>query len=153
MVDPYQAGMFTGNPYAEKRDVLGRLVVVLRGKLEHRGLNLIAPISRAVQKNEIHELIITDEEGAGPGKKVDSIAYAGFVEIIAGGVLLAGDELICAGKVLGRIAGFDETHLPNHLNIVMKAEKRVDGVEMGLEIESEVIFKQYKIGDGGYVRS
>lgn len=144
MTDPYQAGLFSASPYAEKRDVLGRLVVVLRGKLEQRGLTLIAPISRAVQKYEIHELIITDEAGAGPGSRVDRIAYAGFVEIITGGVLVSGDELICAGIVLGKIAGFDETHLPNHLNIVVRAEKRLDGVEMGLGLESEITIKQRK---------
>lgn len=147
MADPYQAGMFSASPYAEKRDVLGRLAVVLRGKLEQRGLNLIAPISRAVQKYEIHELIITDENEAGPGKsvdRIDRIAYAGFMEIITGGILLAGDEIICGGRILGKIAGFDETHLPNHLNIIVRAEKRLDGVEMGLKLESEIRIKQSK---------
>lgn len=142
MGDPYRSGMFSSSPYAEKRDVLGRLVVILRGRLENRGLSLIAPISRAVQKNEIHELIVTDEAGAGPGSRVDRIAYAGFVEIISGGILLAGDELICGGKSLGKIAGFDETHLPNHLNIVLQAGERLDGVERGLALESEMVFKQ-----------
>ncbi len=142
MGDPYRAGMFSRSPYAQKRDVLGRLVVVLTGRLEDRGLSLIAPISRAVQKNEIHELIVTDDAGAGPGSRVDRIAYAGFVEIISGGILLAGDQLICGGRSLGKIAGFDETHLPNHLNIVLQAGERLDGVELGLVLESEMVFKQ-----------
>jgi len=140
MSDPYQAGMFSFNPYAAKRDVTGRLAVVLRGKLESRGLQLVAPISRAVRKYDIHELIITDESGAGPGKKVDSIAYAGFVEIITGGVLIAGDQLICGGRLLGRVVGFDETHLPNHLNIIIFSESRTDGVDLGLALESEIKF-------------
>lgn len=148
MKDPYQAGMFNFNPYADKRVVAGRLAVVLRGKLEKRGLQLVAPISRAVRKYDIHELIITDEACAGPGKKVDSIAYAGFVEIITGGVLLVGDELICNGRSLGRVAGFDETHLPNHLNIVLLAGFRQDGVDLGLTLESEIKFIHNKDGDG-----
>lgn len=148
MSDPYKAGMFSFNPYAAKRDVVGRLAVVLRGKLENRGLQLVAPISRAVRKYDIHELIITDEAGAGPGKKVDSIVYAGFVEIITGGVLIAGDELICGGRLLGRVAGFDETHLPNHLNIVIYSESRADGVDLGLALESEIIFIHKRDGDG-----
>lgn len=145
MADPYQAGLFSSSPYAQKREVSGRLAAVLSGRLEKRGLNLIAPISRVVQKNQIHELIVTDEAGSGPGSMVNRIAYAGFVEIISGGILLAGDELICAGKVLGTIAGFDETHLPNHLNIVVFAGKRLDGVEMGLALESEIRFKQNRM--------
>lgn len=142
MVDPYQAGLFSVNPYAAKREIHGRMAVILRGKLEKRGLNLIAPISRAVQKNEIHELILTDEAGARPGSGVDRIAYVGFVEIITGGVLVVGDELLYGGNVLGRVAGFDETHLPNHLNIVILSGKRLDGVELGLPLESEIRFKQ-----------
>lgn len=63
MVDPYQAGLFGANPYDLKREIKGRLVVRLKGELANRGLNLVTPISRAVQKNEIHELILTDEAG------------------------------------------------------------------------------------------
>lgn len=73
---------------------------------------------------------------------MDRIAYLGFVEIISGGVLVAGDELLIDGKVLGRIAGFDETHLPNHINIVIISDKRCDGVSLGLTLEGEVSFKQ-----------
>ncbi|MCL4440840.1 MAG: hypothetical protein M1609_09715 [Firmicutes bacterium] len=147
MVDPYKAGLFSANPYASKREIRGRLVVILSGKLENRALSLVAPISRAVLKNEIHELIITDERGAAPGKAVNRISYAGFVEITEGGVLVAGDEVICGGIVLGSIAGFDETHLPNHLNIVIYSGSRSDGVEMGLALESEIIFRLIKNGD------
>lgn len=147
MPDPYKAGLFSISPYAAKREIRGRLVVILRGKLENRALNLVVPISRAVLKNEIHELIITDEAGAGPGKTVNSISYAGFVEITGGGVLVAGDEVVCGGRVLGRIAGFDETHLPNHLNIVITSQTRSDGVEMGLSLESEISFRLKRDGD------
>lgn len=142
MTDPYSAGLFSENPYAAKRDVVGRLVVILRGKLENRALKLVVPISRAVKKHEIHELIITDEIEAAPGKIVNSISYVGFLEIISGGVLLAGDELLCSGRVLGKIAGYDETHLPNHLNIVLFSDTRPDGMELGLTLESEIIIKQ-----------
>lgn len=147
MLDPYKAGLFSINPYAYKSEVRGRLVVILRGKLENRALSLVAPISRAVLKNEIHELIITDELQAGPGKTVNRISYAGFVEITGGGVLVAGDEVICGGRVLGSIAGFDETHLPNHLNIVIYSGSRSDGVELGLALDSEIVFRLIKDGD------
>ena len=141
MADPYKAGFFSENPYAAKRVIDGKLVVILRGKLEKRGLELISMISRAVQKHEIHELIVTDESDVGPGSKVNKIAYIGFVEIQQGGVLVVGDVLTIQGTVLGKIVGFDETHLPNHLNIVVASENRADGIESGLQLEAEVQFK------------
>lgn len=141
MVDPYKAGFFRENPYAAKRIIEGKLAVILRGKLEKRGLELIPAISRAVLKHEVHELIVTDQEDAGPGSKVDRIAYIGFVEITVGGVMTTGDQLICQGKVLGKVIGFDETHLPNHLNIVVANDVRSDGVEQGLELEAEMKFE------------
>ncbi|MBE3588744.1 MAG: hypothetical protein IMW93_09385 [Thermoanaerobacteraceae bacterium] len=143
MGDPYKEKMFSSNPYACKRAIEGKLVVILRGTLENRGLHLITPISRAVLQNEIHELIVTDEEGAGPGSNVHRIAYLGFMEVECGGVLVTGDEVTCNGVLLGRIAGFDETHLPNHLNIVLYSPKRLDGVALGLQLESTIRIKQF----------
>lgn len=140
MVDPYKAGFFNENPYAAKRIIEGKLAVILRGKLEKRGLELIPTISRAVLKNDVHELIVTDQENVGPGSKVDKIAYIGFVEITAGGVMVVGDTLTCQGKVLGKVVGFDETHLPNHLNIVISSDARSDGVEQNLQLESDITF-------------
>ncbi len=137
MGDPYAAGLFRSSPFARKRDVKARLAAILSGRLEERGLNLVAPISRAVQKNEVLEIIVTDETTAGPGSGVNRTAYIGFAEIAAGGVLVVGDEVACGGRVLGRIAGFDETHLPNHLNIVLVGE-RLSGDELNLALESEI---------------
>lgn len=138
-VDPYKAGMFKFNPYAAKTPIKGNLVVVLEGKLEDRSLQLLTTISRALCKHEIHELILTDETEAGPGKQVNKIAYLGFFEVTDGGVMVAGDELSIGGKKIGVIAGFDETHMPNHLNIVVKADTRNSGVELGLQLGDEVI--------------
>lgn len=142
MGDPYREALLKENPFSAKREVRGKLVVVLTGKLENRSLHLISPISRAVQKNEVHELIVTDEREAEPGKVVERVAYLGFVEFDCGGVLVAGDEVSYGSIVLGRIAGFDETHLPNHLNIVLYSPGRLDGAELGLRLESVISFKK-----------
>lgn len=138
-IDPYQAGMFKANPYAAKSDIVGRLVVILDGRLEGRSLQLITPISRAVRRFDVHELIFTDEE-ATPGQRVNRIAYLGFIEIMEGGVLVVGDELLVRGEPVGKIAGFDETHMPNHLNIVIRSPERTSGLERGIAIGSEVRF-------------
>lgn len=141
-VDPYKSGMFKKNPYAKKRPCQGNLVVVLDGKIEGRKLQLMTPISRAVLAGEIHELIVTDEEEAGPGQEVNRIAYWGFFEVTQGTVMVAGDTIRIAGQKLGTIAGFDETHMPNHINIIVKSPERKTGVELNLSLEDEVLIKK-----------
>lgn len=142
MTDPYKAGMFSSNPYYAKSDIQGRLVVVLDGKLENRGMELITPISRCVLKNEIHELIASDEPGLGAGSKVEKVAYLAFVEINQAGVLTIGDEVLWAGKVIGTVAGFDETHMPNHINIVVSTKERLSGADLKLNLGDSITFKQ-----------
>ena len=134
-IDPYKAGMFKTDPYVVKRSIKGELVVVLDGYMENRGLKLIAPISRCILKNEIHELLFTDEIDAGPGMSVDKISYLGFFEVEQGSVMVSGDEVFLNNQLIGHIAGFDETHMPNHLNIIMKRQNRLTGVELGCSIE------------------
>lgn len=136
--DPYGRGAFKENPYAAKRPLDGRLVVVLRGIMGDRGLQLIKTISRAVCAGEVHELIATTEEGAAPGLTVNRIAYLGFVEFAQGGVVVSGDPIKIGGRVTGVVAGFDETHAPNHLNIVIRTAEGLSGEELGLKVEDSV---------------
>lgn len=140
MTDPYAKGMFKENPYVRKADVTGRLVVLLRGKYRERGLSLIKPISRALNAGEVHELIITDQD-AQPGDTVNPIAYLGFFVVENPGVIVKGDELCAGGRVIGVLAGYDETHMPNHLNIVVHGERR-DGEERGLALGDLIVFRQ-----------
>lgn len=143
-MDPYKSGLFARNPYVCKRPCSGRMVVVLDGKMEERKLKLINPISRALLQGEIHELIVTDEAEAAPGRQVDRIAYWGFFEVEAGTVVVTGDEIMIGEAVLGTIAGFDETHMPNHLNIVIKAENRDTGVDLGISLDDRVLIYKKK---------
>lgn len=147
--DPYQAGMFKSNPYASKVPIRAALNVILDGRLEQRGLELMTPPSRCVLKHEIHELIITDESDAGPGRHVDRIAYLGFMEILEGGVIVSGDQVKLGERVIGEIAGFDPTHLPNHLNIVIKSAERHTGAEMNLQLCEPIVIE--RVGWSGRV--
>ncbi|MFZ5946306.1 MAG: DUF6917 domain-containing protein [Bacillota bacterium] len=140
-IDPYKAGLFKSNPYAKKSNISGQLVVVLDGKMENRGLQLISQISRCVQKHQIHELIITDEDNAQPGNEVNSISYLGFFEVEQGGVIVVGDEVFLENDLIGRVAGFDETHMPNHLNIVLKSTARLTGIELNANIGNKIVCK------------
>jgi hypothetical protein len=138
--EPYISGLIKTNLYAKKSDITGCLTVVLDGKFENRGLSIIAQTSRCVIKNHVHELIITDEEPA-PGDTVNRIAYIGFIVLDTSGVIVRGDSLYIRDNYIGDIAGFDETHMPNHLNIVIKGSSRVSGLELGLELSDSLIIK------------
>jgi len=143
MGDPYARKLTNKNFFHAKTDITGRVVVVLDGHLDNRGLSLIQPISRAFPQGSIIELIGTTEEDAGPGKTVETIAYIAFVEILSGGVLLAGDELVWNGETIGVIAGYDDTHVPNHQNTIVLTKERRSGKEMGMRAGDEIFIKGF----------
>lgn len=130
--------MFKADPYYAKTPLQGSLVVVLEGDYPARGLKLISQPSRAICRHQIHELIFTDQP-AGPGDIVDPISYLGFMEFIQGGVMVAGDRVLVNGLEVGTIAGFDETHMPNHLNIVIQGERK-SGAARGLKLGDKLEF-------------
>lgn len=138
MSDPYKTGMFKTNPYARKKPLMGNVVVVLDGKYENRGLKLIPQPSRCLLKDEVHEMILTDE-GKNPGDTVNKIAYIGFFVVKESSVIVVGDEVKVAGKVIGKIVGFDETHMPNHYNIVINGNERLSGDERNIQLDDEVV--------------
>lgn len=137
--DPYKAGLIKKVSRWEKIDIVGKLVLILDTEIDKRGLNLIAPYTRALLKNEIHELLLTDEKEAFPGKEVNRIAGIGFAEIKQGGIAVVGDKVLIEDKYLGEVAGFDETHMPNHQNIVIKSSKRANGVKLGFHPGNKVV--------------
>ncbi|AEE91506.1 conserved protein of unknown function [Tepidanaerobacter acetatoxydans Re1] len=138
MNDPYKKGMFKANPYAKKKPLKGNLVVVLDGKYDERGLQLIPQPSRCLVADEVHEIILTDEDKK-PGDTVNKIAYIGFFTVKESTVIIVGDEVKINGQVIGKIAGFDETHMPNHYNIVIYGNDRISGNERSLNLNDEVI--------------
>lgn len=117
----------------------GAFVGVMRLKLDARGLQLIPQGSRCIRRHDVHELIITEEK-TGPGGRADRVAYLGFVEFAKGGVLLTGDEVRLGERLVGLIAGYDETHMPNHLNIVLSGSPASSGVERGIALGQTVCF-------------
>lgn len=124
--DPYLRGQPPAR-FVRHRPVTGVVVAVLAGSLPDRGLELIPQPSRVLCRGEVHELILTTEEAA-PGSRVDAISYLGFFEVKQGGVVVVGDDLRVRGSVIGEIAGFDATHLPNHLNVVVRGKVALDGL-------------------------
>lgn len=140
-IDPHQEQVLnTDNPYVDKRSVHGRIVCVLDARSERRGMQLELHPSRAVPAGEIHELAVTDDPTAGPGARVDRVAYVGFIEIVRGGVILAGDQVTLGPRQLGRVVGFDCTHFPNHMNILVRGPLWKTGRELEAVVDEPAVF-------------
>jgi uncharacterized protein YuzE len=138
--EPHAGGILDKYPYVDKRDVVGRVVCILDARSENRGMELSIHPSRAMPKGEIHELVATDDPQAGPGKVVDKVAYIGFFEVEEGGIILVNDRVTVEGQEVGQVVGFDFTHAPNHLNILIRTATPITGLELGLKLGGRVVF-------------
>jgi len=126
--------------YAANRPVEGEVVTVLASSHEARGLKLMTTYTRALRRDSIHELIATDEASKKPGDVVDRIAYLAFFEVRRGGVVVMGETLLADDKPVGTVLGFDETHEPNHINIVIGVARRQTGRQLNLSVGSRTRF-------------
>jgi len=122
MSSPYDFKRITPSVYGDKRPVEGEVVAVLHVEFEDRELEFIQTKSRTVKLNEIHELMITDEQDAAPGGGANRVRAIAFFEITKSGLIVVGDQVTIEGRELGTLAGYDVTHMPNHINVVVKAE-------------------------------
>ncbi|HLT18524.1 MAG TPA: hypothetical protein VKZ96_03625 [Thermomicrobiales bacterium] len=113
-------------------------MTVLRGITEERGLRLEAYRSRAVPAGQIHELMVTDQP-AEPGTIADRVGLIGFFVVEDPGVLLVGAPVRIGDTVIGTIAGFDDTHIPNHQNICLRVDELVDGLGLGVALNDPVV--------------
>ena len=138
-MDPYARALFKENPFNLKRSIECLVVAVLQARLDNRSLRLIPQISRVLKKNDIHELIFTDEKESRPETIVNRIAYIAFIEILKGGVMVVGDKVYWNNNLLGIVAGFDDTHMPNHQNIILYSPKISTGKELGIQVEDPVV--------------
>ena len=127
-----------------KKDVEAKMVTITDSQREDRGMDLTIQKSRAVIKGHLHEAAVTLDINAGPGKTVNSVAYLGMMEITEAGLIVIGDEVIADGVKIGEVAGFDETHFPNHMNILIRVKELKTGLKMGLQLGSRIIFRLQK---------
>ena len=118
--DPYIHQLLDADlPCAAKEPLHGSLNTILHARADQRGLELCPYPSRAILKDEVHELIITAEESAAPTKTVNKIAYLGYFTVCESGVLWVGDRVSINDKFIGYLAGYDLTHFPNHMNVII----------------------------------
>ena len=138
--DPYSGVYDPTRANYPRSPTEGTFVGILRRTVNDRGLRLIKERARCIRQGEIHEFIITEEPGAIAGQEVDRIAYLGFAEFARGGVILCGDIFSVDGKAIGELAGVDETHMPNHMNIVIRGAGLVSGYDRGFILGSRFTF-------------
>ena len=142
--DPYESGHSTTAPAHARLPLEAHFVAISALRKQGRDLTLIHARTRCIRRHEVHELILTDEPDAGPGGSVNSCHYLGFIEFHAGGLLIEGDALTIAGKTIGTLAGFDESHFPNHYNIVFKGPHGLTGAELGQKPGDGIVFVPWK---------
>ncbi len=126
--------------YTAKRHVQGQLIHVLTLRIDERWMQLEEFRSRALTRGEIHELVISCGGKLQPGASVRDVAYIGFFEVEVSGIVEFGDGAWVGDHRLGTVAGFDITHYPNHLNVVVSGDIAPTGAELGLNVGTPVRF-------------
>lgn len=117
------------------------VVAVLHGHATARRLELTVHPSRAVRAGEVLEIFATDEPDKGPNSTVDRVGYVACVAVKQSGMILIKDAVSLEGKLVGTVIGFDETHLPNHMNIVIHTSSLQTGRDLGARLGDEVRFE------------
>lgn len=119
--------------FSDKATIVASLVAVMDHRRHDRALCLSGFKTRCVRRGEIHEFLLCmpPENDASP---IDDVSYLGFAEIQTPGVIAVGDRVILDEEQVGTIYGFDDTHMPNHMNIVLKGSSLKNGAERGLRI-------------------
>ena len=127
--------------YTAKRHVQGDLIYVLAVRIDERWMKLEEFPSRALKKGDIHELVLSANAGLQPGAEVRDVAYIGFFEVDVSGIVEFGDEVWLGDQRLGTLAGFDLTHYPNHLNVVVHTDVASTGAELELDVGTPIRFQ------------
>ncbi len=144
MTDPYQNGLLEGKVQLNKFEGKGEIVAVANRTLSKRGLEITHFKTRVLRKDDIHELIVTVEPVT-LGGKINEIAYLGFFKVNESFVIAVGDTVKISGTTIGHIGGFDETHAPNHINIVVCTDKLIGGIDMGLKTGMAINIGNYLV--------
>lgn len=118
--DPYRDVGLVVPPYGAKSLLIGRMCALVNLVYPSRALQIMTEKSRVVRNWDIHELMLAPSSMV-PDLPARGLRVLGFVEFLSGGVLVAGDRLLLDGDDVGELVGFDGTHSPNHLNIVIRA--------------------------------
>ena len=138
MTPYFESPVVADGHLAYRRPVVGHLVQVSHNRNEARNMLIEDVPSRALCRYEIHELVVTDDNNLSAGALVSNISYIGFFEVSVGSMARLGDAFEVGGKLLGHLVGFDFCHMPNHLNIIVRAVEDFPRPPTGQELDLRV---------------
>ena len=122
--------------FSQKRVIRGSWSAIMTLERSDRGMILTPFRTRCLRTGDIHEFVLCGD-GLNPNEPIDRVSYLGFGEILTGGVAEIGDGFYVDGKLLGTLIGFDETHAPNHYNILIASNRLLPGSTLGLQVDGE----------------
>ena len=140
-LDPYAEGIVSKKLHIFKDPILAKAIGILTNAAKGRNMVLIPNSSRAVLYNEVHELVCTTENRK-QGETVNNVAYLAFIVFEESGVIAVDDILITDGVEMGRVIGFNEIHMPNHINIVIQTHELTTGIQAGWQPGTPICFKR-----------
>jgi hypothetical protein len=140
--DPYLDGLVSQKLRIIKDDLSAHATGILTNIANNRGMRLISNACRAVRINDVHELVCTSQEKQ-PGEIVDEVGYLAFVVFDESGVVAIDDVLLVKGNNIGKVIGFNETHAPNHLNIIIQVDNITTGLQSGWEPGTKLVFTRF----------
>jgi len=124
----------------KKKNTEAIVSAVMGHKRNDRAMKMAKWKARCVKVGDIHEFLISIEYKENRKLILNNFVYLGFFEFKKGGVIEIGDRVtLASGKVIAEIIGFDDEHLPNHMNIVAKSNENKTGEELGLNLMQKII--------------
>ena len=139
--DPYGDGRVTRELRLIKDPLHARACGILTNAAPKRFMGLIPSSSRVVRVHDVHELVCSDENQL-PGGAVEDVSYLAFIVFEDSGVVAVGDHMEVEGEFFGRVMGFNETHAPNHFNIVLRVAPPVTGLQAGWSPATHMTFNR-----------
>jgi hypothetical protein len=124
---------------AESAPAEVELVMVLGHSRPEREMVREPLATRCVIAGEVHELVAVDPVTLRDGR-YHGASYIGFGTFTRSAVIHVGEPLLLDGVALGVVGGFDGTHLPNHLNILIETDRPAHGRDLGLVVGCRLLF-------------
>jgi L-arabinose 1-dehydrogenase len=124
-----------------KDEATAAVVKLLFHSRTDRGMTLSPWATRCIRVGEVHELVTTTDRPARSGDRVDRVGFLGFAEFQRATVIGRGDAVwLGHRKRIGTIVGFDECHMPNHLNILIETDQLITACDIDLRLGEEIRF-------------
>lgn len=120
------------------RPVTGIVVAIVGGQGEGLDLTPMTEVVRVLQPEYVYELVYAGGL-SGPGTTEPRYTSLGFFEVKQGAVAVVGDDVRVRGSVLGEVTGFDGSHLPDHLHVIVGGKVSGEALAWGFSLGDRVV--------------